>query len=753
VIALVRRVASIAVIAVLLPIEAEAQQAIFGYQLGLTESVGAIVSDDAQLVGTSTIQLASVTFNTGATLNLTLDILAQRVTHGFFAGVAFNQMNPTLVAELAPQQVRQPQSTLQANGGYLFRYEGTRSNGQLGASYQFGTNAQIPTTDPASGQQNVTTLPGTQFGPFSLNAQQHTVTGRALYQITRQRWDVDFAGLYTYASNGLYSLGAANAQPTAGFGVVPGQFIAATTHTVSPSFNYRQRYGARNQTVLNGVHSWTKPVRGEVLPGFGEAPIIPQSTQSTLGFQYLYSLETDRSYGAQVTGTFAMRVPTDNTGLPLLATDGNERGLTLDTFIYTAQATYSDRLRRADLRVTLTAGIAQARLYQPPFAQATNNYPFYDDAVISNIEPIGSIALERRFEPVDVSLNAGRTIAVGGLGASAVVTETANLGFRYGLELSMEYTLNMNLGFTASRIRGAGRELLPINPEAMVMGNAMGLAAIVGNNDTLGIGAGAQMPLFRTGGLSFDTSLNYNFLYNDPLAGQEPQPEPVAPMPGAIRRTISHNAFLLIRGTFGRGPLDQANDTRIELDAFSSDPRTGSPLTSARLLNQGRPLSEGTRGSAPGLPPEARRDSRQAYQVERSEERRTREQRENNVNAVLGSGDAEEDDRAARKALELEQKRPRVERAPAFDEIPPEELVRPLVTPSPETAPPPPPPPPPPEETEPEPEPKAEKKREKKEKPPKKKAEKPAKKKKAPAKKKGGKKKAEDEEIDEIEEL
>lgn len=658
-----------------------AQQTIFGWQLGVSETVGtALTTDRLQFVQLNPLfpgdtlvepgyRSTGLQLNTQATANLTLDIIGNTLEHGFLAGIGLTDLRPTLLREDAAQALRNATLSWQANGRYLMRLNRGRWGAQLGVDYGYSSAAQAFVQNGAATEGN-TTLPGTVIADQrtpATNIDSHTLGARGLYQLTRQRWDLDISGNYNYSSNALVNLAATDPNvPTA-----DAQRLLTTSHNLSPALNYRQRIGARHQINTGLLHSWTIPVRPDPDP---EQPILavglPETTQSTANLQYLYNTRVEQSFGLQGAATFTMRVPTSNAldrlGLPQIDAEGNERGLIPDTFFYQVQGVYSDELRWAEARVTLSAGIGQARLYQPPLGQAGENENefSYENAVVSNIEAIGNLAIDRRFDPIDVQLTLGRNVGVGGLGASAVVTENAGLNFRYALDLSAETVIQMTAGVNAARTRGVGAEFLPPAPSRQGGGTVF---AATNNNTSFGAGGGAQMPLLREGGFLFDANLTYNYLYTS----REPINE------DDDGETGIHAVFLAIRGTWGRGPLDAIDETQGELDAFSANPATGSPLTSARLLNQRQALNEGTRGRAPGLPAEGRRDSQQGYQAGLQAAAAGRAERIR-AGSEMGEGSVAQEEAAAQERMQS-MPPPEPQRRPTFEEIPPEDLVVPLV--------------------------------------------------------------------------
>lgn len=683
------------------PAHAHAQQVIFGYQLGVTETAGTIITDNPQLFvappgSDSVTQLSGLQLNTGITANATLDILTRLGQHGFLAGLAFNQLIPAFVPDNASASIRQATSALQATATYLGRVNGPRWSFGFGGGYTFGLNGQLPLESGGGvgGEAGVPpTLPGRQVGFLLVNQQAHSVNGRLLYQLSGLRWDLELTAGYAYQVNGLFSL--APGAVTAAGGSSLGAFVPTTFHNLTPSVGFRRRIGDFGNATANLSHNWVIPSISTATAGLQQLQAAPQVSQTTLTLGYLYNRGLGRSFGVEGSGTLALRVPTNTNGRPLLLPDGSDRTLAVDTVIYTGRVVYNEEIRSLALQVGAQLGVSQARLYQPPLGQATRHFAVYQEATVGSIQPVAELSLRRRFEPVDLSLILQRAVGVGGLGASAVITESANLTSRFLAPLASGFEVTFDAGLSAARTRGVGADLLPENPENPRP--AGGLAALTTSNDSIGLLLQAQAPLYGGGGMNLDLTVAYNFIYTNP----SPEAEPGAL--GAIDDFSTQNIFATLRFTFGRGPLNEPDIDRRELDEFSSDPRSGGPLISARLMNQGRSLSERARGIEPDRPNQARRDSRQALQIELQQAREGRGER-GDSSAERGTMSTEEEERAAQDAEDEIDLTPPI--PPRFDAIPEEDLVRPLGRPPespPESAPPPPPPEaqPPPEPTPP----------------------------------------------------
>lgn len=618
---------------------AAAQESVFGYQLALTQSASTVVTDDQALLGLqfqevdqpTVSQLQGLQLNTGVNANLTLDVLTRSLEHGFLIGAGFNQTVPTLTPEGAVQNAI---SGLNGTASYLARLQRARWGLAFGGSYTVASNGRLRTAADggAAGQGGqagfpANTLPGSDFGPFVVNGITHGVNARTQLQLIRTRWDLDVEANYAFTSNGIFTLAPGGLGGQAAGQTALGTFLPLTTHNISPRVGHRLRIGRDHLVFTNLSAGFVLPARAtpQELPNpddpntpFLIVPIQPvgPSILNQADTGYLYEIGDNHRIGVGIGATFNLRRPLVQVNNVFIDTAGNERnelvfapsetvGYAADTFIYSAQATYFILIRALELGVNLSAGIAQPRLWQFPIGQG--NGEIFETPAAANIEPIFTLALNRRFEPLDATLSVTRNVAVGGLGASAIVTENANLVLGYQIPFSRRpdaMTLNLAAGLTAARIRGAGREFLPDLPAAG--GNAALLLAALTDNNNVGAVASAGVTLLESGPFRVDSTLMYSFAYNDL------NPRGVEAVALVQESITTHNVILTLLGSFGRGALQNPDGERGELDAFSRNPSTGSPLTSARLRNAGMNL-EGTSGSAPGRAPEERRDSREAY--------------------------------------------------------------------------------------------------------------------------------------------
>ncbi len=592
----------------------------FGWALGASQSVQTVLTDSAQafalipaLTGTAAVQQSTVqrftglVFNTGVTANTTFDVVGRQWDQGLILGVAFNQLVPTfLPADLAPNTA-QASTAIQANAAYMARLTRPRWNLTLGGGFSFGLNGQIPIGADGGAGAAAGTLPGAQVGPVLVNGQTTTANARAALALNRARWDADVALDYLFSANGIYTLAApGNAQATA-----LGAFVPATTHTIGPNARARRRMGPFGTLIGNAGASWVQPVEVALEDDLIQN-LLPETLTMTAGASYEHMYRGDENrWFVSLTSALNYRTPSDLAvgagnqvlGRPLVdPSTGEAYGLQPDTLIYSGEVGLAGVFRKINLRYRIGLGLSQPRLYQPPLGGASPAFALYQDAVVGQLQPIGTLLLDRRFDPVDVNFMIGRQIAVGGLGASANISDTISLAARYDVSLwSALSTLSLNVGINGARNRSVGGDLVPPNPDANrdPQAAAIGdtLALLANGSDSLGLTVGAALPLFSQGGVRVDFDAAYAMTYNDPTAGLEAGQA----VPGTLEAFMSHTIFATVRATWGRGPLETAGDAdRTEENAFALNPSTGSPLVTARLLNLRAQSQE--RGVAPGVP-------------------------------------------------------------------------------------------------------------------------------------------------------
>lgn len=647
-------------------------QTVVGYQVGLTQSAGGTFGDDLTQIqqrqqnpaqaGAEVQSLQGIQLNTTVTGNLTVDMIGNVASHGLVFGVAASQLLPFAVPDTAQAALRQQLSTLAATATYLARVQQARWNFNLGGGYTFNLNGRLQSGADGSLQGGVGgggTLPAASAGAFAFNGISHTFNALTSLQLVRTRWDLTFGLNYTYTQNGVYSLaaGALGAQAQGGAaGTNVGAFIPANLHTISPQLAYRTRIGRRgnlNTSLITNV-SLAQEIRDDVtvtgtvttiVPG---PPPPPQTIVNTALAEYAYNFDEAQALGASLTGIFSLRLPTDARGVTLPGA-----GLGPDTLITTARVFYRDDLPWA-LRLEAGAGVAQAHLLQAPLGAPVAAEDF--EAIHSDPQPIADLRLTRRFEPVDVVLAASRAVGVGALGASALVADAASLTFTYTGDFS-DRRVVANLGFNAQRARGVGREAFE------ALGTDPRITAAF-NNQGFGLNAGLLIPLFESGGFFFDSALTYTFTYSDT------DPQDVL----GIDPLRVHAGLFTLRGTWGRGTAQGASGAggasdSDELDAFSANPRDGSPLTTARLVQQGARNFD-LPGQRPGQgQAEARRDSRQAYQQSLRQQKIEQDARDRSA-AVQGTGSYQEEERRAQEREKKAAEAKEEERSRSFGEVP-----------------------------------------------------------------------------------
>ncbi len=704
------RGALVGVAAFLMPGLATAQ-VVVGYQLGLTQSVGTTVGDDlntqtllaqqnqqnqanvnadnpggaaaqqpavnAETAGLTVSALQGVQLNTQATANLTLDIVTRTFNHGFVLGLAVGQLVPVGVPESEIEvageavdinaQLRERITTVQATATYLARLQLATWSLAMGANYAFGLNGRLNNgaSGGVGGGAGVGTLPAAQAGAFAFNGVTHTAGGLMQLQITKQRWDLVFGTNYTYSQNGIYTLaaGALGGQGQAGAAATNlGAFIPANLHAITPTLVTRARLGRRGLFTIdaNTTYYVADEIQDDIEVLADGTTIVtrgppppPETLINNLRLEYAHQFGRDRTIGVDVQTTLSFRVGTDAQGIELPGV-----GLATDSLIYTPRAFYRDTLPW-ELRINAAVGAAQATLFQAPLGGAGGD-PDAFEPVRSNWEPVGTLTLQRRLDPIDVTLVASRGVGVGARGASAIVAEAGALTFQHVADFG-ERRLVSNIGFNANRTQGVGQDLF----QGFDANDPL-VAAF--NNYGFGATAGFAMPILISGPFSVDGVLTYNFNW----VNTDPNDTT------GIPPLLTHVGLLTIRAVFGRGTAQGASGAggRVdsdELDAFSANPATGAPLLTQRLLRQGAPLQTGER---PGEAPAARRDSRQAYQQSIRQQRIEQEARER-AGAMMGTGTSAQEEKRALEREKAEQEKREEERSRDFGEWPSEAVPLP----------------------------------------------------------------------------
>lgn len=589
-----------------------------GWSLGGMTSLQSVLTDSAQAFdpGLSRVQrFGGLVANLGLNANVTLDVIGRSWDQGLIAGVALNGLIPTATPDSVAEAASENNLGFQAGLTYLARRVRPRYTLSVGGGYNLGINGQMGVG--ADGGLNAgggagATANGAQAGPLLIEGLTHNATARTELRLDRARWDADLALNYAFAANGVYTLG--NPNPTGG---ALGAFVPVTTHTMGPTLNVRRRVGPYGTLVGGAGASWTLPVEVTVEDGLAQN-ILPETVNTNASLTYEHVIRDENRWFVGVNGTFGLRVPTEVgvvdanapaqqqviIGRPLVdPATGQQYGLQTDALVYTAEAGIAGRIRKLDVRYRLSAGVSQPRLFQPPLGGASAAFATYEDPAVGDIQPVGSLLLDRRFEPVDLSFTVQRGVAVGGLGASVLINHNVSLAGRYTTPLwSAASSLTLNAGVNVSFTRGAGGTL-PVAPDLAT--NVQELLLTNNGSDAVGATIGGALPLLATrDGLTVDADAAYSFNYSNPGAGAELPPGQAAPAP-ELQAFTAHTIIVSVRGTFGRGPLTTAGDEeRTEQNAYANDPRTGSPLVTARLLNLRGDSQE--RGFAPGVPTEVR---------------------------------------------------------------------------------------------------------------------------------------------------
>jgi len=582
----------------------------FGWQVGVTQAAQGLVSGGASsfdVVGTSSAtapfvaSVGGLTFTTVANLTTSLDYSGHGWDHGLVAGIALNQQVPTL----QPRGVAGVSQTgFTANASYLARRARALWAIELGTNYAFGLNGQLAPSE--NGGTNVTGDVGAtgEVGRFTVRGQSHAVGFSSLLSLDRARWDASLRARYDFSLNGAATL---ITSPAAGLGTPLTAFVPATTHTFNPSAELRRRFGRNNLAVITGSTRWTIPVVADLEEGLAQN-VVPE----TLAIEGSGTIEhrfVDETRGfVSISSTLGYRVPTSLaaegesvSGLPIIDRDtGQPFGLRPDTLIYRSELGLEGRLVKLEIGYRLSAGVAQARLFQPALGTAQERFAVYTIPVVGAVLPIFSGSLDRRFDPVDLNLIVSRSVALGGLGASAVINDSASLAASVSIRATSSTELRVSAGVSANRVSNAGGDQVPTPPRIRgARGNEV-LAALTTGSASLGARLSVDAPLYRAGGLAFDGNASYGYTYIDPTIDTVPDPDrPLA----ALAVGDSHSILVSVRGTFGDGPVDAATTETVDerLDAYTTNPRDGSPLISARLLNL-RGAGQQQQSIAPGIP-------------------------------------------------------------------------------------------------------------------------------------------------------
>ncbi len=611
-----------------------AQNAVVGYQLGATQSVGTTIGnnldvlvpagDTEDLPSDPVNRLEGIALSTTVNGALSLDFITSTLSHGLVFGANFTQLWPVGVPDAAPQALVDRLSQAQLTTAYLGRLVRPLWGIAFGANYSFDLNGRLGGGSDGSIQSGGggagASLPGAQVGSFVINNQTHNLGANVQLEVTRPRWDFAIGASYGYTQNGLFSLSAGTVgQPQSG-GTNIGSFVPATVHTLSPSATYRTRFDRRNAFSANLASTYSIPLEAEddvqvigidttIIP----ATVPPPETlNNTLTLQYLHTPDRFSSFGLEASGSISFRVASDEEGLPLV-----DAALSKDTAIGTVRVFYSGRIAAAELEYTLGAGVAQGYLFQRPLGAGVvpdDLFPLH-----SSIQPVGDFQLRRRFNPVDLSLTGARRLGVGAFGASAVIEDSAALTLSHATRVFGK-PLATTAGFNVNRTEGLQRDRFVFD------NNANNQAAIAVNSLSAGAELGFAMPLYTDRGFAVDAILTYNFSWSDTdpdgvvLDNRNPACQTVPPGPDCttIPTITTHTALFVLQATFGRGSLQRAGGVggareTDALDVYSQVPGSGAALVSSQILNPGASALTGTQGRRPGEPIQERRDSAPVY--------------------------------------------------------------------------------------------------------------------------------------------
>lgn len=380
-----------------------------------------------------------------------------------------------------------------------------------------------------------------------------------------------------------------------------GAFTRATTHLISPSLSYRHDVGERGLLTASAYSAIILPVTVEDLKiGSGSnavtfpAPVILPDTALTTGsLGYMYRTIRDRMLGGRVLATYGARVKTD----PLTQAPARSAPLSPDALIIGARALYGETLPW-QLRVDLEVGAAQPYLFQAPLGLVPFNATF--ESIHAGWTPVYSLTAQRKFDPINVSLSVARDLGPGATGAVAFANESVSLAGNYFFRAG-GHSGRATIGFSFAQRHGYGRDQFQPQPEpaaprcdprTLPIGQrcpAFVNPALFFDNRALGANAALAMRLYRDGDFAVDASAAYTVSWLDPdVQGLQPN------LDGTVGRppSLTHFALLTIRGTFGRGPLENIEQRDADaLSAYSLDPARGSPLVSSRLLQQGAPAA------------------------------------------------------------------------------------------------------------------------------------------------------------------
>lgn len=618
-------------------------QPIVGYQLGLTESLSATYGDDLNTVtaaieaadeaaadrpGGATTAVSAVdaralarelrgmqglVSDTTASASLTLDLPGRVYDQGFLLSAAISQIIPSLVPDL-PEDLALPteaQYTLRENtttGRAGIEYIGLLRMGQgslrMRLGYQLLANGRLeagPNGGYAGNAAVTAAYPTASAGIFGFNAVTHQAGASLDHQLNYRVWGLRTILGYDYTKNGVYNLaaGAIDAGGTSDIGA----FVQADVHTFNASAELRLTLSRRDQLFVLWSHTLTLPeqvddeliVTGTDTVVVPAAAAIPKTWLQRGQLRWEHQLRAERWAGLSFTADYNERVPSDTLG-------NSQPGgvLEADTLIISPRATYRDHLLRWELRINASAGAAQAYLLQPPIGAEVDQDSF--ETIHSDWQPVFNLTLNRRFAPVDVQLMVERNVGVGAFGASAVITDAAELTARYQLPISrIVFTAGANI----NRTQGVDKDKF----RASNAQDALQMTAF--NNWGAGAQLGVMLPIYRAGQLSVDLQAGYLYSWANT------DPDHLLNIPS----TDTHTGVVALRMLWGRGTAQRAaqaggQGADAEAGAYGADPRTGAPLLSSQFYTPDPQLGAPTPVNERANPNASPRDYRQAQAAE-----------------------------------------------------------------------------------------------------------------------------------------
>ncbi|MCK6551473.1 hypothetical protein L6R52_36895 [Myxococcota bacterium] len=661
--------------------EARAADYHLGYRIGVAEGITASVSDQlvtsttaaALGLGDATVRLEGLLFTTTLAGSLALDVLTPSLNHAAIASAAFSQTVPAAGA-------RDTVSTFELGA----RYAGVRQRPTwgvaLGGGWRFQSNGRLveardgsaPGTDGGDGLRPLST--------FVAGGQIHTLDATTQLQLLREDWDGTFGLAWVFSHNGVFDLAprppgpqdSANRGPIIGPGANfartnAGAFVRASTHVLTPSLSLRTRVGTSGVFIASAASTWTMPMQTWTSTIGRAGPIpVPKTLISVGALRYVRFVGRERQgqLGVQGSVTYGLRAPQDRATLLTVLDAPLER----DSMITELAATWDAPLPWR-VGMSMMVGAAQGWIFQPPLgtSRAVEDGAF--ETVRSAWEPIFGLTLSRTFEPVNANLAVTRRIGVGALGASAVVAEGASLTVGWQPRI-YDRRAQLAAGVSVSRTRAVGRELFDVELTCRSLLDPtcpLGTVQLASDNHGFGANVSGALPVFSWGQFSGAATATYTGSWFDP----DPSGYLRVNTGLAQEPFTTHMLLVTLDVSFGRGTpreLAPGEAEGRELSAFSADPATGSPLTSARLMRSGM-LLDGTAGRRPGEAPMQDAGTRRAWMETQRALASDREARAR-AEAVRGSASIQEEGAEAEKKQAEERRAREEKRTRTFSEWP-----------------------------------------------------------------------------------